>query len=1175
VKVNSTMKRVGRAVEFLAWALFFAFAALVLAMRFWLLPDIERYRDDIVAAVSRTVGQPVKIGGIDAGWLGLNPRINLNDVRIFDREGREALVLPSVENVLSWSSLARGKLKLHSLAIEGLRLQVRRDAEGAVYVAGMKLSDGNGQLTDWVLAQDEIVLRNAEIEWHDERRGAPPLALSALNLRLRNRGNEHSLGLTAHPPAALGSTIDLRALLDGRSVADPAAWNGLLYAELGYTDLAAWRAWIDYPWQVDQGQGAVRLWLTLDRGEMKQATADLALAQVAARLGKDLAPLQLASVQGRLQARVERERYEITGRGLVLAVENGPSIAPSDFQLSWTSGRDPRGTLIASVIELEPLAHLAASLPLPDDARKMLAQTKPRGRLADARLEWSGVIDAPQRFTGRGKFADLAAAPSDELPGFAGISGSFDATEASARIVLATRKGEINLPRVFPEPRIALDFLNGLVEWERQGESGFAVRLPSLSFSNEHFSGNAHGTYSNAGSGPGIIDVSAQFNRADAAHVAKYLPHARLMGGDKTRDWLTSAIVAGHSGDVRVRIRGDLREFPFSDPLRGQFTVSARIERGVLNYADGWPRIHDINGELLFDRDRMEMVGRSGHIQNVALANVRVSIPQLADPGPLLTITGQADGASADFLKFIELSPVRRMIGGVTDPMSASGRGKLRLKLDLPLKDLPKTRVAGEYEFVGNNVAVHQQLPPIERAAGKVSFTESTLSVQDVRGRLFGGAVAINGATRPDSGVEIVAKGEATVDGTRPLFDHPWRRYLSGATTYVATINVVKGRTQVSLESALQGVASTLPPPLAKSAAESLPLRVELVPEDGGARERISLRLGRVVAADFLRRRQGEAMVVQRAGVALTPVGNAPLRLPERPGTLVYGALPALDLDKWLPLLSGPDGSVDATAFDVRIGMLDIYGKRVNEVSLRAGADAAGWSASLNAQELAGDLSYRNDRGGRLVARLAHFRMPDAYPGAQPRELPEPKNLPSMDVIAERFTYRGKQLGRFELAGQRDAEDWRIDKLAITNPEATFNGSGIWRSGTPSRSSLDFDLNTSDAGQFLARVGYPDVVKGGKAQLKGALAWNGDPGLIDYPSLSGDLLLHAEAGQFLEIEPGIGKLISLMSLQSLPRSISATCSPRGSSSSAFPPPRTSSAASWRSGISACAAPLRR
>src|SRR4051812_43757296 len=190
------MKRVGRGVEFLAWTTFFAVAALVLVLRFWLLPNVELYRDSIVAAVSRTVGQPVRIGNIEAGWFGLEPGIRLRDVRIYDREGREALVLPSVDNVLSWSSLVRGKLKLRSLSIEGLRVQVRRDAAGALYMAGSKLS-GDSQLTDWMLTQDEIVLRNAEIEWHDERRGAPPLALSGLNLRLRNSGDAHSIGIVA------------------------------------------------------------------------------------------------------------------------------------------------------------------------------------------------------------------------------------------------------------------------------------------------------------------------------------------------------------------------------------------------------------------------------------------------------------------------------------------------------------------------------------------------------------------------------------------------------------------------------------------------------------------------------------------------------------------------------------------------------------------------------------------------------------------------------------------------------------------------------------------------------------------------------------------------------------------------------------------------------------------
>ena len=53
--------------------------------------------------------------------------------------------------------------------------------------------------------------------------------------------------------------------------------------------------------------------------------------------------------------------------------------------------------------------------------------------------------------------------------------------------------------------------------------------------------------------------------------------------------------------------------------------------------------------------------------------------------------------------------------------------------------------------------------------------------------------------------------------------------------------------------------------------------------------------------------------------------------------------------------------------------------------------------------------------------------------------------------------------------------------------------------------------------------------------MQGALGWAGDPTAPDYPSLTGQVQMQADDGQFLEIEPGIGKLVSLMSLQSLPR----------------------------------------
>src|SRR6266851_4616658 len=1075
------MKPLWRAIEALAWIAFFVFAILVLALRFWLLPDIERYRGDIVAAIERSVGLPIKIGGIEAGWLGLRPRISLSDVHLYDHQGREVLALPSIRNVVSWRSLLYGQVRLHSLAVDGPRLEVRRDADGALYVAGMKLAaDGERRFADWLLGQEEIVISNAEIEWRDEKRAAPPLALSALNLRLRNSGDHHSIGLTARPPEELGSTLELRAQLEGRSAIDPATWNGRLYAQLGYTDLAAWRAWIDYPLDVRAGQGALRVWATLETGRVKEGTADVALSNVTARLAHNLGPLELATVRGRLQGRTRPDGYEFSGRGVALSAENGLAIPATDFQLilkPGATGADASGAAAANVLELEPLVQLAAALPLPADVRQLLADLAPRGRLLDAKLEWSGDLAAPKHIAARGRFADLGMHARGEVPGFSGLSGSIDATEAKGSVSLTSRKAELDFPRIFPEPRIPLETLSGRIDWERQGERQVAVRFSSLSFSNAHLSGNASGTYAYTGSGPGTVDLSAQLNRADGAQTARYLPLPEIMG-KATHDWLAGGIVAGQASDVRLRLRGDLRDFPFADPSKGQFLVSARFEKGVLNYANGWPRLYDIAGELLFERDRMEIVGRRGTLLGAQLANVRVSIPSLVARERVVVISGQADGNTGDFLKFIDATPV-------------------------------------------------------ERATGKVSFTESTLTVNDVRGRLFGGPLAVSGGSRPGGGgIEVVAKGEATLAGVRPVFDPPWRRYLSGAAAYTATLQAREGHTRISVESPLRGISSALPAPLAKSAPDTLPLRIEVIPADGGALDRISPTLGRLAAAEFDRRRQGEAMIVQKAAIWLTPSPGQPVRLPEQPGTLIYGSLAALNVDRWITLAPSDGGGAVAIDLDVKIGALDVYGKRINGVSMRGGVDAAGWSVMLTAKELAGNLSYRS---GQLIARLTHLQVPEDYPGAKPQEISQPKDLPAVDLITERFIYHEKELGRVEVVAQPAGEDWRLEKLAWVNPEASLTGRGIWRPGSPSRTSADFKLDAADCGKFLERVGYANLVKGGKARLQGSLAWNGDPLAIDDPSLSGHVQMQAEDGQFLEVDPGLGKLVSLMSLQALPR----------------------------------------
>src|SRR5262249_6049856 len=156
------------------------------------------------------------------------------------------------------------------------------------------------------------------------------------------------------------------------------------------------------------------------------------------------------------------------------------------------------------------------------------------------------------------------------------------------------------------------------------------------------------------------------------------------------------------------------------------------------------------------------------------------------------------------------------------------------------------------------------------------------------------------------------------------------------------------------------------------------------------------------------------------------------------------------------------------------------------------------------------------------------LRVPDDYPGAQPTDATRNRELPALDLIAERFEFRGKQLGRVEIKAQRAGADWRVDRLELITPEATVSRRGLWRTA-PAATWINSDLKASAAAKSLNRLGYGEVLAGGNAAMQGALYWQGDPTSIDYASLSGEVQLQAFKGQFVKIDPGIGKLISLMS----------------------------------------------
>src|SRR5712664_3329820 len=581
----------------------------------------------------------------------------------------------------------------------------------------------------------------------------------------------------------------------------------------------------------------------------------------------------------------------------------------------------------------------------------------------------------------------------------------------------------------------------------------------------------------------------------------------------------------------QASVEGDLAKFPFADPGSGIFSVVAKVTGAELRYADGWPQASGISGDLIFEGKSMRVAASKASVLDVQASSVLASIPDLFHDAHV-EVEVRAEDQTRDFLRFIAQSPVTKALDGVTDGMSAVGKGRLALQLDIPIRDPETFKLAGDYQLVDNEIRADPNLPPFSHTNGRFEFTESAVSARALSAQFLGGPATISVATRADGMIVGNARGTANAAHIPRAWGEGLLQRVSGATAWQGTITGARGRpVTFVVQSQLTGVAADLPPPLAKTAVEPMPLRFERVIDPGPPRtETIKVSLGPAVEVAIQRRRYGPGSVVERGVISL----NEPAVLPEREGLTVTGSLPYVDADRWRELLGGKGDSSFSPALDLKIAALDFVGRRLNDVALRASTNASEWTANISAKELEGEIVSRSEGRGRIVARLKRFSLPEATPGK--KEDAPLRDLPALDIVADNLILNGNNLGRLELVAVNQALDWNIEKLVLTGPESTLTvKGGVWqgRALQPKVNLKDIKLEIGDVGKYLERMGYPGTVRRGTAQLEGDLSWVGSPQSLDYATLSGNLLLNAENGQFLKAEPGAAKLIGILSLPSL------------------------------------------
>jgi len=449
-----------------------------------------------------------------------------------------------------------------------------------------------------------------------------------------------------------------------------------------------------------------------------------------------------------------------------------------------------------------------------------------------------------------------------------------------------------------------------------------------------------------------------------------------------------------------------------------------------------------------------------------------------------------------------------------------------------------------------------------------------------------------------DTAVVFKAQGTLSADGLKQLKDigavSRLAQHASGSAAYTASLGFRKGATEISASSNLQGMALSLPAPLGKTAEAALPIVFEntLVAESlkpgQSLQDRLALTIGNVASINYLRDISGAQPRVIRGSIGVgLEAGEAAQRLDS--GVTANINLAQVNVDAWEKILDSATSAQSAgaaspvpgvgasaalaylpTLMAIRAKELTAQGRTLHNVVVGGSREGMNWRANVDANELNGYVEFRQADGaggpggmggGRVYARLARLSLAPATANEVEALLDEqPANIPALDIVVEDLELRGKKLGRVEIeavnrnvnAAARDsAREWRLNKLNVTLPEAVLTASGNWaapraadaatlpvsgRTGAERRrTSMTFRLDVNDSGELLKRFGMADLIRRGKGRLEGQIGWAGSPLSLDYPSLGGQFNVNVESGQFVKADPGIGKLLGVLSLQSLPR----------------------------------------
>lgn len=1145
----------------LRWFVYLAAAgvmllALLVGVARLLLPQVPEYQNEIRRWARDATGFDIQFEYISASWPFAGPELKFFDVTISSPDTEQPILDANYLTV--GISLLRflidREIVVDRIAVGGSQVTIQNDPGGTVLVQGRALEQlFSFQTRAEEFSIPEVVIRldDISLSYDDSGRTDQMLGFFVEQLELRLSDSGVALDGAVQLADVIGThaefSLDLPAeiLRPGADGEDrELIWNGYVAVDNLQVDQML-ELWLNMDVPLRQTYGDVVVWAEFAGLTLVNATIEL-----------DLENLELEGANG------EAETYDAVigqlewGRnddgwilgGSDLEIKRNNHVWPeSEFTVVYRLDEDGESRHItgkADFLRLHDLYPIILSV-ASADVRDSFLPPDIRGDITNLDLDLWLVENRPLRFNLEMQFEDLGITIEADGESITGISGSVVADQLGGRLQIQSTDSEFVLPQFFQRP-IETESIEGFFVWRvtenqvRILSDNIRIRAPYL-IANSRFELNVPRN----GDSP-RIDLTAFATVSDVRQALNYLPMRKFK--PKFASWLERSIVAGRVTGAQLQLSGALHEFPY-DHGEGVFRIVADCEEGILDYAKGWPRIEDVTAQIVFDGMSLEVKRNRARVAGISVRGAQARIDDLRQGR--LEISARQSVGFDQMLTFLRATPVGDAMGPVLAEVQGRGTLDSKLRLTLPIKSPTEYELRVEIVTKDADVGLKGLDFGFTDLAGTIRVENRKVYADDLTARLLDEPVTIK--VRPTADEYGLYTHFASVTGSTPVdrwmqaLKLPFPERIDGRVSWNAMALIPARREEgtaplhVLARSDLVGVESVLPMPLHKVADTTAPFEIDIAfPEEGvlemtgRMREEISWAL-RLEAVD-------DRWAIARGAVH---AGSARALLPAEPGVTLSGRLAKLRLDDWLALTDGESESPWMELYreaDLNIGRLYAFGRSFPDVEIGARRDGTEWRISLESPYVAGTINLPLSPSASAPMRIELTRLWLIEDDPVETGSKDPRDILPFTIQVDDFMLGEMRFGSLNAELSKASYGVLIDPIQTRAAPFQINGSAAWfvhpNDETIQQSQLRFALAGDDIKGTLLHLGYDPVIEGKVARVNTDLTWPGPP--------SGDFLDHAngtlnvlmEDGALLQLEPGGGRLLGVLSVAALPRRLS-------------------------------------